>query len=424
MAKEKKDGDFFKEKQSSVHINLSLIVPSKSNPRKKFDATKIEELANDIRLHGLLQPIVVREILPGEDDDVHTYEIIAGERRYQACQRLYVENTLDSEWQQIECMVKDCTPGEAAEMRLSENLKREHLNAIEIALGLQTILDETPGLTQEGVGKRMGMSQGNVANYVRLLQLPQPAQDCIADGLTASHGVALLSLLANAKSDEERAGAVVVIEGLAKIALQKSLPVATLEEDVKEAINKMVQRRGQGNLALDVPNDDAENGVEKSGTDNLATNTPPVTSAPPPTAKTTTDTKPRETDTDSDSDAGMDDAGSTLKETETPPTSSDKPEVTQGTDGAERIATSILQSDNDYLWQIGLTLDEFFEQLREITQRPQLTPLAHKCLKALNDEAVAQGEGASSLSEFLEAILVERAYALEIDVNTLKENPE
>lgn len=167
-------------KNQVVEIPAAAIVPNQYQPRKVFDQTEIQELAQTISEHGLLQPIVVREFRPGE------YEIIAGERRFRAVKLL--------EWEKIPAIVEKMSDAESASLALIENLQRAQLSPVEEAQAYKQLM-EFNNLTQAALAKGMGKSQSFVANKLRLLKLIKPVQNAILDGrITERHGRALLGL--------------------------------------------------------------------------------------------------------------------------------------------------------------------------------------------------------------------------------------
>lgn len=167
-------------KNQVVEIPVAAIVPNQYQPRKVFDQTEIQELAQTISEHGLLQPIVVREFRPGE------YEIIAGERRFRAVNLL--------EWEKIPAIVEKMSDAESASLALIENLQRAQLSPVEEAQAYKQLM-EFNNLTQAALAKGMGKSQSFVANKLRLLKLIKPVQNAILDGrITERHGRALLGL--------------------------------------------------------------------------------------------------------------------------------------------------------------------------------------------------------------------------------------
>lgn len=167
-------------KNQVVEIPLDQIEPNRYQPRQVFDKTSIQELAETIEQHGLLQPIVLREYEPAK------YEIIAGERRFRAIKLLG--------WEKAPAIVEKMSDKESASLALIENLQRSQLSSVEEARAYQRLMDLN-GLTQSALAKGMGKSQSAVANKLRLLKLIEPVQNAILDGLISErHGRALLGL--------------------------------------------------------------------------------------------------------------------------------------------------------------------------------------------------------------------------------------
>jgi ParB family transcriptional regulator, chromosome partitioning protein len=161
-------------------IPISEIVPNQYQPRTFFDDEKIKELAQTIRIHGIIQPIVVREIRP------NFYEIIAGERRFRAVTSLG--------WEKIPAIVKTFNDTETASVALIENLQREELSPFEEAVAYQKLID-LHNLTQEALAQRLGKGQSTVANKLRLLKLPGEIQQALLDKtITERHARALIPL--------------------------------------------------------------------------------------------------------------------------------------------------------------------------------------------------------------------------------------
>ena len=152
-------------------ININEIYPNPNQPRKNFDQESLEELAESIRVHGLIQPITVNKMDDG-------YLIIAGERRYRACKMAGLT--------EIDAIVKNYTSRQIAEISIIENLQREDLNPIEIAKSLQKLMQEY-NITQEQVASRIGKNRSSIANYVRLLTLYPEVIDMVEKG-KISHG--------------------------------------------------------------------------------------------------------------------------------------------------------------------------------------------------------------------------------------------
>lgn len=170
------------DKSSSevILLPLSQVEPGLRQPRKHFDQEALEELAESIRLHGILQPITVRRLESGY------YQIIAGERRWRAA-RL-------AELSQIPVNVIEADDKTVMELALIENLQREDLNPMEEAAGYRALMEDY-SLTQEEAAARVGKSRSAVANTMRLLALPNELQWLLEQGtLSAGHGRALLSL--------------------------------------------------------------------------------------------------------------------------------------------------------------------------------------------------------------------------------------
>lgn len=161
-------------------IEIGKIIPNRYQPRQHFDPDALASLAASLKSHGLIQPITVRKEENGQ------YELIAGERRWRAAQL--------AGFAAIPAIVKPVQDQELMEWALLENVQREDLNPIEKAQAYQRLLTEF-SLTQEAIAARMGMDRSSVANFLRLLQLPEALWGLIADGtLTMGHAKALLSL--------------------------------------------------------------------------------------------------------------------------------------------------------------------------------------------------------------------------------------
>ncbi len=166
--------------RGTLEVDLNLIIPSKANPRKTIDADHLDELAQSISTHGILQPLVVVKRGGG-------YEIIAGERRYRAARKAGLAK--------VPVVVHDtASEEELCELRLIENIQREDLNAIELAQAYQSLIKDY-GLTQEQVATQVGKNRSSITNCLRLLTLPAPLQELVAnDALSMGHARALLPL--------------------------------------------------------------------------------------------------------------------------------------------------------------------------------------------------------------------------------------
>ncbi|SCX94954.1 ParB/RepB/Spo0J family partition protein [Ruminococcus sp. YE282] len=189
----------------SVTLNISEIEPNRSQPRKKFDEKALSELAESISKHGLLQPLLVRPLTLGG------YQIVAGERRYRACQMAGLKD--------IPVIIRELGDTETMELALIENLQREDLTPLEEAEGYNVLMTEH-GFTQDEVAQSVGKSRPAVSNALRLLKLPNSIADYLKEGkISAGHARALLSL------DNEKD----MLE-LADLIVQKDLSVRQVEK--------------------------------------------------------------------------------------------------------------------------------------------------------------------------------------------------
>lgn len=161
-------------------IDIDRILPNTEQPRKHFNEEALNELADSIRAHGLIQPLIVQP-LPD-----NFYQLIAGERRWRAAQRAGL--------MKLPAVIRESSPNASLEIALIENLQREDLNPIEEAQAYEKLIVEF-GLTQEEVARRVGKNRVTITNMLRLLRLPQEVQQWIGeDRLTTGHAKALLSL--------------------------------------------------------------------------------------------------------------------------------------------------------------------------------------------------------------------------------------
>ena len=160
-------------------LPLSEIVPNKEQPRKTFDEGALEELADSIKQHGVLQPLLVRPLPSGG------YQLVAGERRWRASRIAGLK--------EVPVVVKELSDVETMEIAIIENLQREDLNPIEEAEGLQALIDRC-GFTQEEVATSVGKSRPAIANALRLLKLPSEVREMTKNGeISAGHARALLA---------------------------------------------------------------------------------------------------------------------------------------------------------------------------------------------------------------------------------------
>ena len=203
------------DRQETI-VAIEDIHPNPHQPRTHFNETELEELSESIRSHGVLQPLLVRK-------DDKGYEIIAGERRYQASKIAGVT--------EVPVVVREVTDNEMLELALIENLQRSDLNPIEEAKGYRKLIQAT-GMTQEALSKAVSKSRSAITNSLRLLDLPQRVQDLLFEGkLTAGHARAILAVPyeeARIKLAEK-----VVAEGLSVRATENLAPLFSVGDTPK-----------------------------------------------------------------------------------------------------------------------------------------------------------------------------------------------
>lgn len=191
-----------------IELPLKQLRPNPYQPRKHFDEQGIQELAESIKQHGVIQPVIVRSVLKG-------YELIAGERRFRASQMLGLET--------IPAVVRAFTDDQTMEIALIENLQRENLNAIELAQAYQNLMDQLE-LTQEELSVKVGKSRSHIANFLRLLNLPDDVKDHVSRGtLSMGHARAIAGV--------KDPGAV---KQLAKSTIEQEWSVRQLEEAIQQ----------------------------------------------------------------------------------------------------------------------------------------------------------------------------------------------
>ncbi|MCI7232458.1 MAG: ParB/RepB/Spo0J family partition protein [Oscillospiraceae bacterium] len=162
-------------------LRMSEIEPNKSQPRTVFDEENIKGLAESIKEHGLIQPIVVRPLPNGI-----TYQIIAGERRWRACKLLKME--------EVPVIIRETDELEAAQLAIVENVQRADLNPVEEAMAYRALMDKY-GMTQDRLAEVMGKSRPYIANLTRLLSLPEEALTALSNGeISVGHAKVLLSI--------------------------------------------------------------------------------------------------------------------------------------------------------------------------------------------------------------------------------------
>jgi len=168
------------EVQAKQTLRINEIEPNKSQPRTDFDEQSIASLADSIREHGLLQPILVRPLQNGG------YQIVAGERRWRACRMLGMS--------EVPVLIRELSDRETAQIALIENLQRENLNPVEEAAGYKDLMEKY-GMTQDDVAKTVGKSRSSVANSLRLLNMPPEIKEMLKKGeISAGHAKALASI--------------------------------------------------------------------------------------------------------------------------------------------------------------------------------------------------------------------------------------
>ncbi len=222
---------------ASDEISLELIDRNPFQPRRDFDQAAIDELADSIRKHGLLQPLLVRARQDGEAG----YQLIAGERRWRAAQQVGMET--------VPCRVIEFGDRQASEAALEENLKREDLNVLEKARAFKDYLDRFGGTIEE-LARQLSMSRANVSNMMRMLELPESVQKLLReDRITGGHAKAILPL-SEAQQFE-----------LAKQIELEQLSVRRTEEIVREMLKA-------GTMALPTDADAAASTPEKPAMSN------------------------------------------------------------------------------------------------------------------------------------------------------------
>ena len=169
-----------KNKSSSNKIDISKIYPNKKQPRKNFDEKEIKELSESIKNQGLIQPIVVRET------SSKNYEIIAGERRWRACQLAGLHS--------VNCVVMSVDDKSVYELALIENIQRENLNVVEEARAYKNLI-ELNSIKNEELSKKIGKSSSHISNLIRILDLDEEIHQMIIDGkISMGHARALIGV--------------------------------------------------------------------------------------------------------------------------------------------------------------------------------------------------------------------------------------
>jgi len=218
---------------SLIEIDIDQIQPNPHQPRKTFDPLRIRELADSMNESGMIQPIVVYR----QDDH---YCLIVGERRWRAAQLL--------NWSKIPAVVRDYTENKIVVDSLVENIQRENLNSLEIANGIDALI-QIAKLNHQQVGEKLGMSRVAVTNYHRLIKLPDSIKSMIVEGLLdQGHARALLALSTESEMID-----------FANLIVKKGLSVRKVEDMVK----KQDGRTGVKNRTIDPDIDKIENKLVK-----------------------------------------------------------------------------------------------------------------------------------------------------------------
>lgn len=207
------------EDDKVVEIPLAQLRANPYQPRRNFNDETIQELADSIKEHGVIQPIIVRSVLKG-------YEIIAGERRFRASQKCGMAT--------VPAVIKKFTDQQVMEIALIENVQREDLNAMEIAIAYQALIDQF-SLTQEELSVKVGKSRSHIANFLRLLQLPEEVKNYVSRGtLSMGHAKAIAGL-----KDKK------LMKALADTAIKEQWSVRELEEEVKKLEEKSDSKKAK-----------------------------------------------------------------------------------------------------------------------------------------------------------------------------------
>lgn len=193
-----------------LEVDIDLIEPNPDQPRSHFNEIKLEELAQSIKVNGLVQPILLRRVASGR------YQLVAGERRWRAAQKAGLHK--------VNAVIRSIPDAKLLELALIENIQRQELNPIEEALAYQRLIQNL-GLTQDEVAKRVGKDRSSIANYLRLLKLPEKIQKMLEEELLSmGHARALLGL--ESENDQLR---------LAEEIIAGKLSVRETEQAVKRA---------------------------------------------------------------------------------------------------------------------------------------------------------------------------------------------
>lgn len=255
-----------------TEIKVADIIPNPTQPRTLFDEQALEELADSIRELGLIQPITVKK-------DGDKYLIISGERRWRAARIAGLES--------LPAYIRDVDDTNLHAMALVENIQRQDLNAIEVALGLQRLIEEC-GLTQDALAEKVGKKRSTIANYMRLLKLPNEVQLAVKEGIISmGHAKAIAAVenrkqqLALLKKCVKNNMSVRQIEEATRALIEKAATVAetAIDEEYPESYTRLVEylekffsqdisikrgKNGGGKIVIDFAEDkDIERFIER-----------------------------------------------------------------------------------------------------------------------------------------------------------------
>lgn len=217
-----------------IKIDIEKIIPDRHQPRKIFREDSLKELSQSIKERGILQPIIVSRIGDG------TFRLIAGERRWRAAQLAGIK--------QIPALIKEVSSQDAIEIALIENIQREELNAIETAGAFQRLIEEYH-LTQDELSTRVGKDRATIANYIRILKLPDEIKDYINEGsISIGHAKAILTI--DDKQGQLKAAKEIIKRGLSvreaeKLCKRLSQPQLKKEKEKQPEVIELENRLKQ-----------------------------------------------------------------------------------------------------------------------------------------------------------------------------------
>lgn len=202
-----------------LEVDIDLIEPNPDQPRSHFNEIKLEELAQSIKVNGLVQPILLRRVSSGR------YQLVAGERRWRAAQRAGLHK--------VNAVIRSIPDAKLLELALIENIQRQELNPIEEALAYQRLI-QTLGLTQDEVAHRVGKDRSSIANYLRLLKLPEKIQKMLEEELLSmGHARALLGL--ESEIDQLRMAEEIIAGKLSVRETEQAVKRATSSPSIRES---------------------------------------------------------------------------------------------------------------------------------------------------------------------------------------------